>query len=212
MGYSRHSSLHNGIENVPISWLHQLGQHWWGLPSKLWTILTEVFHGQQLFTKHRGISEYAYEADLDIKFKTAIYMIDLIQGQKTKTKKKGQLSLKCHLLKNLKAVYSEQLQSITDLQSNSLGQRWQTSGLDALVCNHVLFGTQNVFLFLFVCFKITYLFWEKERALACEHERELGRGRERGRERIPSRLHTDRAGSISWLWDHDLSWKQKPDT
>ena len=46
-----------------------------------------------------------------------------------------------------------------------------------------------------------------------ETEHELGRGRQRGRQRIRSRLCADRLrpkqAQTQELWDHDLSWSQK---
>ena len=59
-------------------------------------------------------------------------------------------------------------------------------------------------------FKFIYLFWERQR------QRRWGRGKKRGRERIPSRLHTagteSKAGlELPKLQDHDLSWNQESD-
>ena len=62
---------------------------------------------------------------------------------------------------------------------------------------------------------ILFMFVYFERGSVCVHTCEQARGRERGWERIPSRLHTQceawcRAHSHE-LWDHDLSQNQELD-
>ena len=68
-------------------------------------------------------------------------------------------------------------------------------------------------LLLFV--KCLFIYFKEERESACKHK--LGRGRERGRERIPSRLHTVSAEPDAGLHlmncesDHDQSQNQESD-
>ena len=72
-----------------------------------------------------------------------------------------------------------------------------------VVGTHCCFG-------LFFCFKLIYLFGERQRQL------EQGRGRERGRERIPGRLRpikcrAQRGARTQEPWEHDLSRIQESD-
>ena len=58
-------------------------------------------------------------------------------------------------------------------------------------------------------FLSSFIYFERERESMCK----WGRGKERGRERIPSRLHTTSAEPDAGLqlterWDHDLSQSQ----
>ena len=58
-----------------------------------------------------------------------------------------------------------------------------------------------IFCCILFCFNFIYLLWERESA--------GGAGkRQRGRERIPSRLCTDSGAWTHELWDHDLSWNR----
>ena len=74
-------------------------------------------------------------------------------------------------------------------------------------CNYC--WVQWVGLHWFPLFFFIYLFiWEGEKEREKEREREPGTG-QRERESILSRLpvqHRARQGSVSWPWDHELSW------
>lgn len=130
-------------------YLHQLVQHWLGLLSKYRTIINRAISWQMVVYQKKVKLSMSYlllcmKLILILTWNGCInHRFAVSTRVNTKIKRKGWISLKHSLSKSFMALYSEHFKTITwscIKQASTLCWRWQTSRLNGLTHNHVLFG------------------------------------------------------------------------